>query len=94
MRGVLRSSPSVTSAKTTRRTISEVDRTLEQADSIFDDDLESVASTRRPPGNRASRLSLANPINRRLSDVNTSREGSIDIWRELRRAQRRPPSER
>lgn len=93
MRGVLRSSPSVTSAKTTRRTISEADRTLEQADSIFDD-LESVASTRRPPGNRASRLSLAKPINRRLSDVNTSREGSIDIWRELRRAQRRPPSER
>ena len=93
MRGVLRSSPSVTSAKTTRRTISEADKTLEQADSIFDD-LESVASTRRPPGNRASRLSLAKPINRRLSDVNTSREGSIDIWRELRRAQRRPPSER
>ena len=93
MRGVLRSSPSVTSAKTTRRTISEADRTLEQADSIFDD-LESVASTRRPPGNRASRLSLAKPINRRLSDVNTSKEGSIDIWRELRRAQRRPPSER
>ena len=96
LRSGLRSSPSITSARTTTLTPSLLpDDKSEKASTVPEDDEMSNAGSsdvgrRRPLALRMTKLTTTRPT---LTNTVVSREGGADIWREMRRAQRRPPSE-
>ncbi|KAI5122945.1 hypothetical protein M0805_006826 [Coniferiporia weirii] len=94
--GILRSSNSATSGKTTRPVSPSVGDQSVRGTTVHEGDLESEAGSSGPARRRTFVTRSIKPLTPRL--VHMQETGApkekTDLWRELRRAQRKPPSER